>query len=154
MPPEAFAPKRQGEWVEVCFAWQALRRGMHVSKPFGDSTQYDFIVDAGGRLTRVQVKSVSKLQGSCFRLTLSHGGGSKIGYQTTDADLLAAYVIPCDAWYFIPIALVAGRKSVRLAPHRPSKRRYEIFREAWELLATENAGSAMEAAAKLNSCPP
>ena len=130
-----FSPKRQGEWVEVCFATQVMRRGLQVSKPFGDSTPYDFIVDSGAGLLRVQVKSVSRLQGNSFRLTLSHGGGAKVGYFPSEIDFLAAYVIPCDAWYLIPIAHVAGRKSVRLCPHRPSHRRYEHFRNAWSLLS-------------------
>jgi hypothetical protein len=134
MTASGFLPKRQGEWVEACFATHALRRGLHVSKPFGDSTPYDFIVDSGTCLLRVQVKSVSRLQGNSFRLTLSHGGGAKVGYLPSEIDMLAAYVIPCDAWYFIPIAQVAGRKSLRLCPHRPSHRRYEPFRNAWNLL--------------------
>lgn len=132
---ETFSPKRQGEWVEACFVAEALRRGFNVSKPYGDSTSYDFIVDCRGRLSRVQVKSVSTLQRNCFRLTLSHGSGKKIGYQPCDADVLAAYVIPWKAWYLIPITLVAGRKSVRFAPHRVSARRFEGYREAWALLA-------------------
>ena len=135
MTAGGFSPKRQGEWVESYFATQALRRGLFVSKPFGDSTPYDFIVDSGACLLRVQVKSVSRPQGNSFRLTLSHGGGAKVGYLPNEIDLLAAYVIPCDAWYFIPISHVAGRKFVRLCPHRPSHRRYEHFRNAWNLLS-------------------
>jgi len=66
--------KHQGEWAEVRFLDQAFRRGLHVSKPYGDNTAYDFIVDSRSRLTRVQVKSVSRLDGDSFRITVSHGG--------------------------------------------------------------------------------
>jgi len=48
--------------------------------------------------------------------------------------LLAAYVIPADAWYLIPIRQVAQVKSIWLSPHRPSRRKFEPYREAWQLL--------------------
>ena len=126
--------KHQGEWAEVRFLDQAFRRGLRVSKPYGDNTAYDFIVDSSGRLTRVQVKSVSLLDGDSFRITASHGGGRKRGYQSRDVDFIAAYVIPCDAWYLIPVRTVAGLKSIRLCPHRASHRRHEKFRNRWDLL--------------------
>jgi len=132
-------PKRQGEWAEACFVAEVLRRSLGIAKPYGDSSRYDFIVDSGRRLTRVQVKSVSRADGNSFRLTLSRGGGSKTGYLPSDADMLAAYVIPCNAWYIIPIEDVARRKSIRLSPHRPSNRRYEPFLNAWSLLDSESA---------------
>ena len=46
-----------GEQAECAFMKAAMDRGLVVSKPFGDSARYDFIVDADGRLSRVQVKS-------------------------------------------------------------------------------------------------
>ena len=134
MKPGALSPKLQGEWAEACFLSEALRRGFHVAKPYGDSARYDFIVDCGGRLSRVQVKSVSRPERNSFRLTMGWGGGSKSRYLPRDADLLAAYVIPADAWYLIPIPQVARLKSIWLSPHRPSRRKFEPYREAWELL--------------------
>ena len=128
--------KHQGEWAEVRFLDQAFRRGLHVSKPYGDNTAYDFIVDSRSRLTRIQVKSVSRLDGDSFRITVSHGGGRKRGYHSHDVDLIAAYVIPCDVWYLIPVRTIAGLKSIRLCPHRFSRRRHEKYRNAWSLLST------------------
>ena len=126
--------KHQGEWAEVRFLDQAFRRGLHVSKPYGDNTAYDFIVDSRSRLTRIQVKSVSRLDGDSFRITVSHGGGRKRGYQSRDVDFIAAYVIPCDVWYLIPVRTISGLKSIRLCPHRFSRRRHEQFRNRWDLL--------------------
>ena len=134
----AFSPKLQGEWAEACFLSEALRRGLQVAKPYGDSARYDFIVDCGGRLSRVQVKSVSLPERNSFRVTMGWGGGSKSRYLPRDADLLAAYVIPVNAWYLIPIQLVAELKSIWLSPHRPSRRKFEPYREAWRLLAMES----------------
>src|SRR4051812_45658971 len=49
--------KEKGEWAEVCFAAEVLRRGWGISRPYGDSSPYDCIVDCAGRISRVQIKS-------------------------------------------------------------------------------------------------
>ena len=140
MPRRRPPTKPKGDWVECEFMASATRRGLTVSKPYGDSTRYDFMVDAGvksgqaGRISRVQVKSVSVLDQDSYRLTLSRGGGSKTGYRCCEIDFLAGYVIPQDVWYIIPVRAVARLKSIRLCPHRPSRRRLELYREAWRLL--------------------
>jgi len=50
-------PKKRGEWVELKFMVKAAEYGLGVSKPWGDSSRYDFGVEGGGGLVRVQVKS-------------------------------------------------------------------------------------------------
>lgn len=40
------APKRRGEWVELQFMARAHAHGLIVSKPWGDSARYDFIVES------------------------------------------------------------------------------------------------------------
>ncbi len=52
-------PKLRGEWAEVRFLARAHELGLHVAKPYGDCLPYDFIVEYGGRMYRVQVKSTS-----------------------------------------------------------------------------------------------
>ena len=37
---------------------RAAREGLQVSKPYGDSASYDFIVESGSLCSRIQVKSV------------------------------------------------------------------------------------------------
>jgi len=128
--------KRQGEWAEVCFLARALHLGCHVSKPYGDSAPYDFLVDMRGTLKRVQVKSVAFKDGKNFHITAGHGL-KKRAYHTGELDLIAAYIIPCDAWYIIPLAALGGVRAVWFAPHRPSRRKFECFREAWHLLGSE-----------------
>jgi len=51
-------PKRAGELSEAAFLWKAESLGFGVVKPWGDSERYDFILDSGGRLWRVQLKNV------------------------------------------------------------------------------------------------
>jgi hypothetical protein len=50
-------PKRRGEVSELAFFHKAASLGFGVAKPWGDSERYDFILDSGQRLWRVQVKS-------------------------------------------------------------------------------------------------
>jgi len=137
--------KSQGDWVEVCFLLRALTLGLRVSKPYGENCPYDFIVDNGRRLLRVQVKSVLIPQEGFYQVKTAGGNRSKRAYSPRELDLIAAYVIPADAWYIIPLRALAGRKTIRVCPHRPSRRPFERFRNAWDLLVdglSSRAGSA------------
>src|SRR5947209_1751083 len=50
-------PKRAGEISEAAFVLRAHSLGFLVAKPWGDSEKYDFVLDAGSKLWRVQLKS-------------------------------------------------------------------------------------------------
>src|SRR5256885_12742270 len=50
-------PKRAGEISEAAFGVRAHSLGFLVAKPWGDSEKYDFVLDAGSKLWRVQLKS-------------------------------------------------------------------------------------------------
>lgn len=129
--------KSQGELVELKFYVKAYEQDFIVSKPFGDNAKYDFIVDSGHRINRVQVKSVGSKDMSSradrYRVAATHGKNSKNVYTEKQIDYLAAYVIPLDVWYIIPVSeLISG--SLSLFPHREtSKGYYEKFKEAWDL---------------------
>jgi len=127
--------KLQGEYAESCFVVECLRRGFAVAKPYGDSTRYDLLVDSAGRISRIQVKSVSVCSpDGAYHLAVMRGLTlKKLAYRLGDFDLLAAYLMPCDLWYIIPISAVAGIKTIALRPGR-STRRLERYRNAWELL--------------------
>lgn len=126
--------KRRGEVAEAAFLHKAASLGFSVSKPWGESDRYDFIVDHGGRCWRVQVKSAhsSSVHGYTF-----HGCGNLRAkrYTPRDFDLIVGYVVPADAWYIIPIAVFANITAVKVFPS--SKRRmskFEKYREAWGLI--------------------
>ena len=133
MLPRSPSTKLQGELAEVCFLWRATQLGFTISRPYGDA-RYDFVVDSGRTLHRVQVKSVSKPLRGVYRISTSSGRTAKKGYTSDEIDFLAGYVIPEDAWYIVPIALVPGYVCIHVCPHRRSRRKYERFREAWHLL--------------------
>jgi hypothetical protein len=143
-PPPARIPKpvptkRRGEVAEAAFLHKAASLGFSVSKPWGESDRYDFIVDHGGRCWRVQVKSAhsSSVHGYTF-----HGCGNlrTKRYTPRDIDLIVGYVVPADAWYVIPIAVFANITAVKVFPS--SKRRmskFEKYREAWELITADSS---------------
>ena len=144
--------KQRGEWVELQFMAQAASRGLRVLKPWGDSLQYDVVIDREGRFLRVQVKGFSS-RGSRggYLCRLRHGGSGKQRYRSEDLDLFAVYILPANAWYLIPSAKVllpTPKMWLMLYPDGPPRpgrhtrdHDYEHYREAWHLLgkSTENS---------------
>ncbi len=125
--------KERGEWAELCFMAKAAGLGMSVSKPHGDSRRYDVLVEAGGRILRVQVKStIYCRRGGAYSLNVMGPGRKK--YAEGSVDFFAVFLIPVDRWYIIPYEVV-GRKNLSLH-FTPGGRRqkYEKYLEAWELL--------------------
>lgn len=132
------SPKARGEVAEALFLARAMDLGLVVSKPFGDSARYDFVVDSGGRLLRVQVKSA---------WTPAHHGGYQFGaspaqlqgqrarpYRRDEIDFLVACIVPQDTWFIIPIRAIATRNHLVLpADSRPHP--FSRYREAWHLLS-------------------
>jgi hypothetical protein len=53
--------KRRWVLAEAAFLLKAQSMGFRVARPWGDSDRYDFILDSGGRLWRVQLKSTEVL---------------------------------------------------------------------------------------------
>jgi hypothetical protein len=131
--------KQQGQIAELGFVYKAAKMGFAVAKPYGDNERYDFIVDAGKRLWRVQVKSTyAFVDGTCYKLGAywKSISNTHISYTPEQVDFLVGHVVPEDAWYVIPIDAVALRKSLRLYPSRDVHGgRYEKYREAWHLMA-------------------
>lgn len=123
-------PKAAGEWVESVFLMKAGALGLAVSKPFGDSQPYDFVV---GRRNlppaRVQIKSAFSKLGD-FYFASVHAGGR--AYAPADLDFFVIYIAPEDAWYVVPVADVHVRV-LSLRPHR-LRGRYEKYHNAWHLL--------------------
>ena len=130
-------PKRTGELSEAAFMLKARTLGFNPAKPWGDSERYDFILDTGPRLWRVQLKctEVLRARGYDIQPIYSTYGKGKITYTAEDIDVLIAHIIPPDTWYVIPIAAIAHSTSLRLYPGIPCKcARWETYREAWHLL--------------------
>ena len=139
---EAMPPKARGELAEARFVAKAMALGITVSKPFGDSAKYDFLIDAGGKLSRVQVKSAWVKSGKGYQVMAGPGCHpncpSRRKYRRNEIDFLLAYLAPEDAWFVFPIT-VLRRTYVRWNPQ--SQRRLAQYREAWQqLFGREAAG--------------
>ena len=107
--------------------------GFGVSKPWGDSDRYDFVVDAGGRLWRVQVKSAYRSTKEGGYTVHAFGNENRDPYTAADVDVLVAYLVPEDAWCVVPIAafkriqvdeVVSGESQTAI-------RNTRVYREAW-----------------------
>lgn len=129
---------RQGEMAEMMFVSEAIRRGFIVSRPIFDKNGYDFIVDTGSGLSRIQVKSTAKKQGRSqnyiFSLVRGH---KKVIYTDKEFNYLAAYIKENDSWYIIPreklgnltkLVISSSDKSVI---HRKFDENFEKYRENW-----------------------
>ncbi len=126
--------KSQGELVELRFLLRAAELGLNVSKPYGDSAPYDFLVESGGEVFKVQVKSTGFRAAKCRAyVCATHRNSAR--YRAREVDFIAAYIISEDAWYIIPLRAISGRE-VSLHP-RFRRNKYRRYREAWDLLIPE-----------------
>ena len=128
--------KRAGERSEAAFLHKASQLGFGVAKPWGDSERYDFILDNGRRLLRVQIKATDCLRAHAYetRATYTVGKGRAV-YTARDIDFLVAHVVPLDVWYVLPVEACMPAPMLRFYPHRKAKQmRLEKYREAWHLM--------------------
>jgi hypothetical protein len=148
MPAGYLGTKRMGELAELAFMYRAASEGIWVARPYGDSHPYDFLVQHGRKLLRVQVKSCFTPHRTGFPIHVCRKVAKDKGlqYSEEDVDFIAAYIAPHQAWYLIPIESLKKMKCIRLYPGGINLRStpfYETYREAWHLLKqqenTENA---------------
>jgi hypothetical protein len=131
--PIIIGKKLRGEWAEMIFMLRATEHGLQVSKPWGDSRSYDFVVGRPRHFVAVQVKSTIFELEEGWMCTVCSSGNP---YPPESFDFLAAYVVFEDAWYIIPEGEILGMKSVSLHT-KCSHSKYEKYREAWELLGRD-----------------
>jgi hypothetical protein len=134
--------KRRGEVSELAFFHKAASLGFGVAKPWGDSERYDFILDSGQRLWRVQVKSGCHHRKRCYDLHGRCGNQEKALYTSEEIDIFVAYLVPIDVWYIIPVEKIE-KKSLLFYPYGGARHgRYEQYREAWGLMAPQTSGAS------------
>ncbi len=142
--------KRSGEVSEAAFLHKAVGLGFKVTKPWGDSERYDFVVDAGGRFWRVQIKCTAAMHAGGYHIQPIHSvyGERKVVYTEAEIDVLAAHIVPRDVWYVVPVQAIAAGTSLRLYPDGGCERaRFEKYREAWDFFrGGEGANEVAESA--------
>jgi len=135
--PKILLAKQKGEWAEVCFAAEILRRGWRIARPYGDSAPYDCIVDCGGHLSRVQVKAVDRKSRSrirCYPVNMVHGRRYHLRYSSREVEVIAVFIVPKSMWYIVPIRAVDGRGLLSFAADKKITGGLEQYREAWRVL--------------------
>src|SRR5258706_624336 len=137
--------KKRGEWAELVFAVRAMERGLHLGRPWGESSGYDFTVDQGERIVRVQVEATIFKEGAeGYSCTLKDSKGP---YKKNSFDFVAAYVIPEDVWFILPEKKIRGMWSVGPYPKLETAK-YREYQEAWHLLRGETPGTV----ARIQAC--
>ena len=121
------------------FMARASEHGFSVSKPWGDSEAYDFIVAHQGRLRRVQVKSTTFRRKNCYICQLR--GRNKPAYTSQEVDFVAVYVIPKNVWFIFPIDVVLSGRDLTLSPHLEVSKN-AAYEEAWHLMLGGNVSRA------------
>ncbi len=145
-PPKRKNTKVTGERSESDFQSAAIHRNFGVAKPWGDSRRYDFILDNGLALFRVQVKCTECLRADAYetRATYTDGKG-RAPYTKKDTDFIAAHVVPLALFYIIPVEICTPQPMLRFYPHRKARvMRLESYREAWHLLEGTDHGCVIE----------
>jgi hypothetical protein len=134
-------PKRMGELAEAAFLLKAETLGFGLAKPWGDSERYDFILDSGSRLWRVQLKCTAALHWRGYEVQPIYSvyGKGKAVYTEDDIDALVVYILPRDIWYVLPVEDFTPCRSLRFFPDFECNRaRWEKYRDAWHLLRTRD----------------
>jgi hypothetical protein len=130
------ASRRHGDLGEVAFLHKAMELGFVVAQPYGTNHPFDFIVQGGQKLLRVQIKSVTRMTEGLYSLCVRRSEGQKRrAYSKSEIDFVAVYIIPEDTWYILPVREVENRRTLLFRPqgyHRPDI--YAHYREAWHLL--------------------
>jgi hypothetical protein len=132
--------KRLGEIAESMFLAKASSLGFGVAKPWGDSERYDFILDSGARLWRVQLKSAysGREHGG---YNFSACGNSQETYSPRDVDVVVAYLVPVNAWYIVPMTAFARTSRMKFFPTSRRLSRNERFRERWCWMACRKSSA-------------
>src|SRR5271155_1662485 len=130
--------KVTGERSEAAFLYRASNPDFNfgIAKPWGDSRRYDFILDNGRRLHRIQIKCTESIRAQAYETRATYTTGkTRAVYTKDDIDFIAAHVVPLDIWYIIPVEICTPQPMLRFYPHRQAKKmRLEKYREAWHLL--------------------
>jgi hypothetical protein len=129
--------KVTGERSEAAFLAVATYRNFGVAKPWGDSRRYDFILDNGEVLIRIQIKCTECLRADAYETRATYTKGNQhVPYTKKDIDFVAAHVVPLNLWYIIPVEVCTPAPMLRFYPHRKREdwMPLEEYREAWHLI--------------------
>ena len=115
--------KQKGCLTELQCITACCELGLSVSIPYGDNDRYDFIVDTGKQLLRIQVKTSHWMDDDCSSFSfntrstnVNTKGSRSISYDENDIDFFATFIQ--NQCYLIPVCECLGgsTKTLRVAP--------------------------------------
>jgi len=135
--PPAMGCIELGDLGEVAFVRKAMSVGFVVAKPYGHNHPYDFLVEGGTNLWRVQVKTCSFTRNGLYTAGICRSrNGVRTPYTEAELDFIVVYVMPEDTWYVLPVREAVGRYTMMFRAPTGNHRRdpYVYYREAWHQL--------------------
>ena len=127
---------KRGELGEVAFLHKATSLGFDLSLPYGYIHRYDFLLDNGTNIWRVQVKTGALMVDGLYRVGVHRRTHHRLqAYTASEIDFVAVYILPEDTWYILPVREVVERTLLLFRPKGYRYRDiYAHYREAWHLL--------------------
>lgn len=109
---------QKGNIAEQAIALAATRLGFGVYRPVGEGGRYDFILDLGDHLLRVQCKWARHI-GAGVRVPCCSNRRARDGlrrrlYSTDEIDAIAAYCHELDRCFLLSRSWIGGRQQVQL----------------------------------------
>ena len=107
-----------------------------VAQPYGTMHAFDFLVQGGQNIYRVQVKAAAHLREGLYAVNIYRSQGKRIRpYLASEVDFIAVYIIPEKTCYIVPVREVVDRRMLMFRPTGSERRDlYAHYREAWDLL--------------------
>ena len=108
-----------------------------VAQPYGTNYPFDFLVQGGQNIYRIQVKAAVHLRKGLYCVNIYRHQGRKLRpYLASEIDFVAVYIIPEKTWYIVPVREVVDRRMLMFRPKGSDRRDpYGHYREAWHLLS-------------------
>lgn len=129
--------KRKGMALEARIMTDLLECGCAVSTPWGDTERYDLVVDIGGNLLRIQVKSArtrndgETIEFDCRSNRYTGKGIEHYKYSADDIDYFAtAYK---ETSYLISVNECESSKVLRIGPAKNNQQKRITCADQYEL---------------------
>jgi PD-(D/E)XK endonuclease len=135
-----YSSAQKGRLAELYFKSECVKRNIVLSKPVTGDARYDYVMECGNRLLRVQVKwaggKSSKASGvAVVSLAKTRGRRSKsrnhstTRYTAEDVDIIVAYIPELDRFVMLGPEVFSGRAavSIRIDSTKNNQKKKIIF---------------------------
>jgi hypothetical protein len=139
-----------GQILELEFLLQCLRRGAVVSHPFGDNAHYDFLVDDGTQIHKVNVKKGCRQRNGRYSVNMTRrlrkvsqsdpGGSTRaVSYKCGELDCIV--VNAGGTWFFFGPEQMGQEASVYPDADREAYPGNQ-GKDRWEMIGLKSDGAA------------